>query len=582
MLSNTAVPKYYGAFRDAVLRGLIPINHEVSLQMKRIDQRIQNPEYYYDPRPIEAWIKFCEREMTLTDGSPVTVTDCFKLWAEQLLCWFYYDDVKSYVPPPNGSRVGGHYVYKKVLRRLIKKQYLIVARSNAKTEYESWLQAYGLIVDGHTTHQITCAPTVKQSDEVLGPIRTAIQRAPGPLLKFLTEGSLQNTTGNAALRKKLASTKKGIEMFMTNSLLESLPMSIEKLQGYRSKYNSMDEWLSCPIRDNPMDALAQGAAKNDDWWILAVSSEGTVRNGIGDSIKIELSQILRGEYKADDVDIWWYKLDSIDEVGKPEMWIKANPNLGITVSYDTLQKDVERAENVPSAKNDILAKRFGIPTEGYTYFFTYAEIQRHRPRDFWNMPCALGADLSQGDDFCAFTCVFPLGNGSFGVKSRNYVTELSYRKLHEALRLKYDQFIDEGSLRVMDGAVLDTMAVYDDLDEWLIQNEYDVRAFGFDPYNSKEFVERWATENGPFGVTKVIQGAKTESVPLGELKKLASERMLIFDQRIMEFTMGNCIAIEDTNGNRKLYKKRREEKIDCVAAMMDGYIAYKINVEAFE
>lgn len=582
MLSNTAVPRYYGEFRDAVLRGLIPISHEVSLEMERIDGFIRNPEYYYDPAPVEGWIRFCENEMTLTDGSPVKMLDSFKLWGEELFGWYYFEKEKIYEPPPDGSRIGGRYVYKSKKKRLINIMYLIVGRGAAKTLFMSWVQAYGLVVDGLTTHQITCAPTIKQSDEVLSPIRTAIQRARGPLFAFLTEGSLQNTTGNVAMRKKLTSTKKGIENFMTASLLESLPMSIEKLQGYRSKYNSVDEWLSCPIRENPITAIEQGAVKEDDYVILAVSSEGTIRDGIGDTIKMELSSILRGEYKNDHVGIWWYKLDSIDEVGKPDMWIKANPNIGKTVSYDAYQRDKEKAENVPSAKNDILAKRFGIPTEGYTYFFTYDEIQLHHPRNFWGMPCALGGDMSQGDDFCSFSCVFPLGNGAFGIKTRNYVSELSYRRLHEALRLKYDQFIEENSLRVMEGAVLDMMAVYDDLDNWLVQNEFDVRAFGFDPYNSKEFVDRWCSENGPFGVTKVIQGIKTESVPLGELKKLAGERLLIFDQKIVSFTMGNCIALEDTNGNRKLYKKRREEKIDAVAATMDAYIAYKINVEAFE
>lgn len=581
MLSNTAVPRYYGEFRDAVLRGLIPISHEVSLEMERIDSWIANPDYYYDPVPVEGWIKFCENEMTLTDGSSFKMLDSFKLWGEELFGWYYFEKTKTYEPPADGSRIGGRYVYTNKKKRLINIQYLIVGRGAAKTLYETCVQAYGLVVDGLTTHQITCAPTIKQSDEVLGPFRTAIQRARGPLFKFMTEGSIQNTTGNVALRKKLTSTKKGIENFMTASLLESLPMSIEKLQGYRTKYNTVDEWLSCPIRDNPITAIEQGAVKEDDYVILAVSSEGTVRDGIGDTIKMELTKILRGEYKNDHVGIWWYKLDSLDEVGKPDMWIKANPNIGKTVSYDAYQRDKEKAENVPSARNDILAKRFGIPTEGYTYYFKYDEIQPHPPKTFWGMACSLGGDLSQGDDFCSFTCLFPLGNEGFGVKSRNYVSELSYRRLHEALRLKYDRFIQEGSLVVMDGAVLDIMAVYDDLDEWIIQNEYDVRSFGFDPYNSKEFVERWAKENTPFGVTKVQQGVRTESVPLGELKKLASERMLLFDQQIISFTMGNCIALEDTNGNRKLYKKRREEKIDCVAAMLDAYVAYKINIEAF-
>lgn len=580
MLSNTAVPKYYGEFRDAVLRGLIPISHEVSLEMERIDGFIANPEYYYDPDPVEGWIKFCENEMTLTDGSAVELLDSFKLWGEELFGWYYFEHVKTFEPFTHG--VGGRYVWKDIKRRLINKQYLIVGRSAAKTLYESYVQGYGLIIDGSTTHQLTTAPTVKQSEEVISPLKTAILRARGPLFKFLTEGSLQNTTGNFALRKKLASTKKGIENFMTASILESVPMSIDKLQGYRSKYNTVDEWLSCPIREDPIGAIEQGAAKLDDYVILATSSEGTVRNGVGDSIKMELTKILRGEYKNDHVSIWWYKLDSVDEINRPEMWIKANPNLGKTVSYDTYQREVERAENVPSARNDILAKRFGIPTEGYVYFFTYDEIQKFPPKSFWKMACSLGADLSQGDDFCSFTFLFPLGNGSMGVKTRNYITELTYRRLHEALREKYDQFIAEGSMVIMDGAVLDMMAVYDDLDNYIIQNDYDVRSFGFDPYNAREFVDRWCTENTQFGVTKVQQGVKTESVPLGEIKKLASERMLIFDQEIMSFTMGHCIALEDTNGNRKLYKKRREEKIDCVAALIDAYYAYKVNVEMFD
>lgn len=580
MLSNTAVPRYYGEFRDAVLRGLIPISHEVSLEMERIDSFIANPDYYYDPVPVEGWIKFCENELTLTDGSAVKMLDTFKLWGEELFGWYYFEHVKTYEPLPNG--VGGHYVWKEIKRRLINKQYLIVGRSAAKTLYMSFVHAYGLVIDGMTTHQFATAPTMRQSEEVISPIKTALLRSRGPLFRFLTEGSLQNTTGNFALRKKLASTKKGIENFMTGSLLESVPMSIDKLQGYRTKYNTLDEWLSCPIREDPIGAIEQGSAKIDDYVILATSSEGTVRDGVGDSIKMELTKILRGEYKNDHVSIWWYKLDSLDEVGKQDMWIKANPNLGKTVSYDTYQREVERAENVPSARNDILAKRFGIPTEGYAFFFTFDEIQKFPKKNFWGMPCSLGADLSQGDDFCSFTFMFPLGSGFFGVKSRNYITELTYRRLHEALRLKYDRFIEEDSLVVMDGAVLDIMSVYDELDNYIIQNEYDVRCFGFDPYNSKEFVERWATENGQFGVTKVIQGVKTESVPLGELKKLASERQLLFDQDIMSFTMGNCIALEDTNGNRKLYKKRREEKIDCVAAMLDAYVAYKINVEMFD
>lgn len=580
MLSNTAVPKYYGEFRDAVLRGLIPISHEVSLEMERIDSFIANPDYYYDPEPVEGWIKFCENEMTLTDGSRVEMLDSFKLWGEELFGWYYFEHVKTFEPFEHG--LGGRYVWKDIKRRLINKQYLIVGRSAAKTLYEGWVQAYGLIVDGSTTHQLTTAPTIKQSEEVISPVKTAILRARGPLFKFLTEGSLQNTTGNFALRKKLASTKKGIENFMTASLLESVPMSIDKLQGYRTKYNTVDEWLSCPIREDPIGAIEQGAAKIDDYVILATSSEGTVRNGIGDSIKMELTKILRGEYKNDHVSIWWYKLDSIDEVKRPEMWIKANPNLGKTVSYDTYQREVERAENVPSARNDILAKRFGIPTEGYVYFFTFDEIQKFPRKNFWKMSCSLGADLSQGDDFCAFTFLFPLSDGCFGIKTRSYISSNTLMKLPSAMRVKYEEFIQEGSLIVLEGVVLDMMEVYDDLEKHYMMCQYDVRTFGYDPYNARDFVERWCKENTEFGVEKVIQGARTESVPLGELKKLAEERMLLFDEELMVYTMGNCITLEDTNGNRKLLKKRYEQKIDNVAAMMDAYIAYKLNKDAFE
>ena len=580
-LSNTATPRYYGQFRDAVLRGEIPINKEVEMEMHRIDDLIANPGVYYDNRAVEGWIKYCEKELTLTDGSDLTLLDSFKLWGEEVFGWFYYVDRSVYVPNEDGH--GGRYVNKRIKKRLIQKQFLIVARGAAKSMYASCLQSYFLNVDPSTTYQVTTAPTMKQAGEVLSPIRTSIIRARGPLFQFLTEGSLQNTTGSKADRVKLASTKKGIENFLTGSLLEIRPMSIDKLQGLRLKIATVDEWLSCDIREDPIGTLEQGAAKGDtEYIIVAISSEGTVRNGCGDTIKMELMSILKGEYPNPRVSIWWYKLDSIDEVGDPEMWIKANPNIGKTVSYETYQEDVERAEHNPSARNDILAKRFGLPMEGYTYYFTYEETKVHRRRTFWKMPCALGADLSQGDDFCAFTFLFPLSNGAFGVKTRNYITSQTLMKLPAAMRAKYDTFMAEGSLVVLDGVVLDMMEVYEDLDDHIIQNQYEVRCFGFDPYNAKEFVERWESENGPYGIEKVKQGSKTESVPLGELKKLSEERMLLFDEDLMSFAMGNCITLEDTNGNRKLYKKRAEQKIDAVAAMMDAYIAYKHNKDAFE
>lgn len=580
MLSNTATPKYYARFRKLVLDGRIPVCAKIAQEMERIDDLIRDRRYYYDDSLVEGWIRFCEAEMVLTDGSDLTMLDSFKLWGEQLFGWYYFEDVKTYEPNPTGR--GGRYVYKQVKRRLINKQYLIIGRGAAKSLYESCIQNYFLNIDRSTTHQITTAPTMKQAEEVVSSIKTAIVRARGPLFKFLTEGSLQNTTGNKMNRQKLAATKKGIENFFTGSLLEIRPMSIDKLQGLRVKCATVDEWLSGDVREDVIGAIEQGASKIKDYAIIAVSSEGTVRNGSGDAIKLELAKILRKEYVNPHVSIWWYQLDSIDEVGNPDMWLKANPNIGQTISYDTYQREVERAEQVPSARNDILAKRFGIPTEGYTYFFTYEETLPHKPRNYWNMQCAMGADLSQGDDFCSFTFVFPLPDAHFGVKTRNYITTLTYERLNAALREKYRSFVNEGSLVIMEGAVLDTMEVYEDIDNYISKNEYDVRAFGFDPYNSREFVERWCNENGQFGVTKVIQGVKTESVPLGELKKLASERLLLFDQDIMSFTMGNCIALEDTNGNRKLYKRRREEKIDSVAAMMDAYIAYKINIELFE
>ena len=579
-LSNTATPKYYGMFRDAVIRGEIPVNREVSMQMNRIDNLIRSPNYYYDPGPVEGWIRFCENELTLTDGSDLTLLPSFKLWGEDLLGWYYFIDRSVWEPDKDGR--GGHYVRKRIKKRLCHKQYLIVGRGAAKSVYDSSIHAYYLNVDTTTTSQITTAPTIRQAEEVLNPIKTAITRARGPLFRFLTEGSLQNTTGSKAKRVKLASTKKGIENFVTGSLLEERPMSIDKLQGLRCRVATVDEWLSGDVREDVIGAIEQGCSKMDDYIIVATSSEGTVRNGVGDSIKMELMQILKGEYINPHVSIWWYKLDSVDEVAKPSMWLKANPNIGKTVTYETYQLDVERAEKVPSVKNDILAKRFGLPTEGYTYYFTYEETKPHRPRDFWSMPCALGADLSLGDDFCAFTFLFPLKGGYFGVKTRAYITSLTMNKLQASLRQKYEEFLTEGSLIVMEGTVLDMIDVYDDLDKHISEKEYDVRCFGYDPYNAKEFVERWQTENGPFGVVKVIQGSKTESVPLGELKKLAGERMLLFDEQLMSFALGNCISIEDTNGNRKLMKKRYDQKIDSVAAMMDAYVAYKANRDAFE
>ena len=579
-LSNTATPKYYGMFRDAVIRGEIPVNNEISMEMNRIDSLIANPGVYYDDEAIDGFIEYCEHELTLTDGEDLHLLDSFKLWAEQIFGWYYFLDRSVWEPSPDGH--GGRYVTKRIKKRLVNKQYLIVARGAAKSMYASVLQSFFLNVDTSTTHQITTAPTMKQAEEVMSPIRTSITRARGPLFKFLTEGSLQNTTGSKANRVKLASTKMGIQNFLTGSLLEVRPMSIDKLQGLKCKVATIDEWLSGDVREDVIGAIEQGASKNDDYLIVAISSEGTVRNGPGDTIKMELMDILKGEYVNPHVSIWWYKLDSIDEVANPDMWRKANPNLGLTVKYETYQLDVERAENAPATRNDILAKRFGIPMEGYTYYFTYEETLPHRKRDYWGMPCSLGADLSQGDDFCAFTFLFPLSNGSFGVKTRNYITSTTLMKLPSAMRMKYDQFMKEGSLIVLEGTVLDMMQVYDDLDNYIVECDYDVRCFGFDPYNAKEFVERWERENGPFGIEKVIQGAKTESVPLGELKKLSEERMLLFDEDLMTFAMGNCITLEDTNGNRKLLKKRYEQKIDAVAAMMDAYIAFKINREAFE
>lgn len=579
-LSNTAVPKYYGQFRNAVIRGEIPVCKEVSMEMNRIDDLILDPNIYYDDQAVEGWVSFCENELTLTDGADLNLLDTFKLWGEQIFGWYYFVERSVYEPYPDGH--GGHYVIKQIKTRLTNKQYLIVARGAAKSMYGSTLQNYFLNVDTTTTHQITTAPTMKQAEEVLSPIRTAITRSRGPLFKFLTHGSLQNTTGSKANRMMLSSTKRGIENFLTGSLLEIRPMSIPKLQGLQVKVATVDEWLSGDIREDVIGAIEQGASKVDDYIIVAISSEGTVRNGSGDTIKMELMSILKGDYKAPNVSIWWYKLDAIEEVGQPDMWLKANPNLGKTVSYETYQRDVERAEKAPAARNDILAKRFGLPMEGCTYFFTYDETKVHRRRAFWKMPCALGADLSQGDDFCAFTFLFPLPNGYFGVKTRNYITSNTLMKLPGAMRVKYDQFMKEGSLIVLEGTVLDMMQVYDDLDNHITHCEYDVRCFGFDPYNAKEFVERWESENGPFGIEKVIQGAKTESVPLGELKKLSEERMLLFDEELMSFAMGNCVTLEDTNGNRKLFKKRYEQKIDAVAAMMDAYVAYKLNKDAFE
>ena len=579
-LSNTAVPKYYGMFRDAVMRGEIPVNKEISMEMNRIDDLIANPGIYYDGEVVEGWIKYCEEELTLTDGSDLKLLDSFKLWGEQVFGWYYFVERSVYEPNEDGH--GGHYVRKSIKKRLINKQYLIVARGAAKSQYESYIQSYYLNVDMSTTHQVHTSPTMRQAEEVLAPMRTSILRSRGPLFQFLTEGSIQNTTGNRAERVKLASTKKGIENFFNGSLVEIRPMSIDKLQGLNSRINTVDEWLSGDVREDVIGALEQGASKNDDYLIIAVSSEGTVRNGPGDTIKMELMDILKGEYNNPHVSIWWYKLDSIDEVGDPDMWLKANPNIGKTVSYEVYQLDVERAEKAPAARNDILAKRFGLPMEGYTYYFTYEETLPHRIQRFYGMPCAIGCDLSRGDDFCAFTFLFPLRGGSFGVKTINYISSLTLMQLPLALRSKYDDFMHEGSLIVLDGTVLDMMDVYDDLDRFIEENQFDVRCIGYDPYNAKEFIERWAQENGSFGIEKVIQGAKTESVPLGELKKLAEERMLLFDQELMTFAMGNCIAMEDTNGNRKLRKQRHEEKIDSVAAMMDAYIAFKANRDAFE
>ena len=579
-LSNTATPKYYGRFRDAVIRGEIPVCNEISMEMNRIDDLIANPGIWYDDEAIDGFIEYCENELTLTDGEDLHLLDSFKLWAEQIFGWYYFVERSVYEPSPDGH--GGRYVKKTIKKRLVNKQYLIVARGAAKSMYMSCIQNFFLNVDTSTTHQITTAPTMKQAEEVMSPIRTSITRARGPLFKFLTDGSINNTTGSKANRVKLASTKKGIENLLTGSLLEIRPMSIDKLQGLRCKYATVDEWLSGDVREDPIGAIEQGASKNPDYLIVATSSEGTVRNGSGDTIKMELMEILKGDYVNPHVSIWYYKLDSLDEVAQPEMWLKANPNLGKTVSYETYQLDVERAEKAPASRNDILAKRFGIPMEGYTYYFTYEETLPHRRRDYWQMPCAMGGDLSQGDDFCAFTFLFPLPRGEFGIKTRNYITELTLMKLPSAMRFKYDQFIKEGSLIVMNGTVLDMMEVYEDLDNYIAECGYDVRCFGYDPYNAKAFVERWELENGPYGLEKVIQGAKTESVPLGELKKLASERMLLFDEDLMTFAMGNCITMEDTNGNRKLLKKRHEAKIDAVAAMMDAFIAYKLNREAFE
>ena len=579
-LSNTATPIYYGKFRDAVMRGEIPVCKEISMEMNRIDDLIANPGIYYDDQAINGFIEFCEKELTLTDGGDLHLLDSFKLWAEQVFGWYYFVERSVFEPSPDGH--GGRYVTKKIKKRLINKQYLIVARGAAKSMYGSLIQNYYLNVDVTTTHQITTAPTMKQAEEILSPMRTSITRAKGPLFQFLTEGSLQNTTGSKANRTKLASTKKGIENFLTGSLLEIRPMNINKLQGLRCKIATVDEWLSGDIREDVIGAIEQGASKLDDYLIIAMSSEGTVRNGSGDTIKMELMEILKGEYINPHGSIWYYRLDEVEEVGDPRTWLKANPNLGKTVTYETYQLDVERAEKAPAVRNDILAKRFGIPMEGYTYFFTYDETLPHRRRDFWGMPCAMGADLSQGDDFCAFTFLFPLRDGSFGIKTRNYITDKTLHKLPGAMRLKYDEFMREGSLIVLEGTVLDMEEVYDDLDAHIVDREYDIRCFGFDPYNARAFVERWERENGPFGIEKVIQGAKTESVPLGELKKLAEERMLIFDEELMTFAMGNCITLEDTNGNRKLLKRRYDQKIDAVAAMMDGYVAYKLNKDAFE
>ena len=579
-LSNTAVPIYYGRFRDAVIEGRIPVCKEIAMEMNRIDQLIENPGVYYDDQAVEGFVRFCENELTLTDGSDVKLLDTFKLWAEQIFGWYYFIERSVFIPGKDG--VEGHYAKRLIKKRLINKQYLIISRSNAKSMYASFIQNYFLNIDTTTTYQVTTAPTMKQAEEVMSPIRTAITRSRGPYFKLLTEGSLQNTTGSRADRAKLASTKKGIENFLTGSLLEVRPMNINKLQGLRSKVNTIDEWLSGDIREDVVGALEQGAAKVDDYLILAISSEGTVRNGPGDTIKMELMNILKGEYINPHVSIFYYRLDDINEINDPNMWIKANPNIGKTVSYETIQLDVERAEKAPAVRNDILAKRFGIPMEGYTYYFTYEETIPHSRRDYWGMPCALGADLSQGNDFCAFTFMFPLSNGAFGIKTRSYISSLTLHKLPNAMRQKYEEFMNEGSLMVLDGTILDMMQVYDDLDKHIQDHSYDVRCLGFDPYNAREFVERWQTENGPYGLEKVIQGAKTESVPLGELKNLAEERLLLFDESLMSFAMGNCITLEDTNGNRKLYKKRYEAKIDNVAAMLDAFVAYKLNKEAFE
>ena len=579
-LSNTATPKYYGMFRNAVLHGEIPVNEEISMQMNRIDALIADPMYFYDDKAVEGFVKYCENELTLTDGEDLHLLDTFKLWAEDIFGWYYFVKRSVYEPDPNGH--GGRYVNKLIKKRLINKQYLIVARGAAKSMYASCLQNYKLVVDTATTHQITTAPTMKQAEEVLSPMKTAIARSRGPLYKFLTEGSIQNTTGSKANRVKLASTKKGVENFLTQSYLEIRPMRIDALQGLRCQMATVDEWLSCDIREDPIGAIEQGASKNDDYLIVAISSEGTVRNGVGDSIKMELMQILKGEFRAPNVSIWWYKLDSIDEVGKPEMWRKANPNLGLTVTYEVYQRDVERAEQNPAARNDILAKRFGLPMEGYTYFFTYEETKRQeRKRDYWKMSCALGADLSKGDDFCSFTFLFPLPGGEFGIKTRNYITSKTLMQLPLAMRTKYNDFMREGSLIVLEGTVLDMMEVYDDLDQHIMECQYDVQCLGYDPYNAREFIERWTQDNGAYGVEKVIQGAKTESVPLGELKKLAEQQQLIFDEELMSFAMGNCITLEDTNGNRKLLKRRQDQKIDAVAALMDAYVAYKLNKDSF-
>ena len=579
-LSNTAVPKYYGRFRDAVVKGDIPVCKEISMEMNRIDDLISNPGIYYDVNAVEGWIKYCEAELTLTDGADLNLLDSFKLWGEQVFGWYYFEDRSVYEKNANGK--GGKYVQKTIKKRLTNKQYLILGRGGAKSIYDSCIHSYFQNVDTTTTHQITTAPTMKQADEVMSPIRTAITRSRGPLFKFLTEGSLQNTTGSKAKRQKLASTKKGIENFITNSLIEVRPMSVAKLQGLRPKVSTVDEWLSGDIREDPIGAIEQGASKLDDYIIIATSSEGTVRNGSGDTIKMELMDILKGEYINPHVSIFWYKLDSVDEVSNPDMWEKCNPNIGITVTYETYQRDVERAEKAPATRNDILAKRFGIPMEGYTYYFTYEDTLPHSKREFWQMSCAMGVDLSQGDDFCSFVFLFPLINGQFGVKTRNYITSNTLMKLPSAMRIKYDEFMKEGSLIVLEGVVLDMMEVFEELDNHIIESEYDVLCVGYDPYNAKEFMERWESENGPFGIEKVRQGSRTESVPLGELKKLAEERMLIFDEDMLTFTMGNCITLEDTNGNRKLLKRKNEHKIDAVAAMMDAYIAYKLNKEAFE